>query len=294
MKKDFTVSAKLGGVFSDGAYGNEKCDPLVSITYKDVEALPGNEVVDKDIDDAVDAQDKLNIKLYARLGEAKRRSEQEALERMYADFRWYPVDDRGKKYPSVTTVTNFANPMSFHIGKDKLKGYAARGQVLDLILQKYIETGEWLEPKQIPECLSWLTVMEANDISLEGNLPAFVDKYKLRFKEAHKVVVNHEHEYAGEMDCSTYIEGSPSLYLADLKAFYSSPSDDRTLKAAKQIAAYVRADKENDYEGGMLMPLTGKNKCGFAKMKIFDKEEIEKYFKAFLADRAIFRDRIGI
>lgn len=275
--KEFTVTAELGAVIGTGFYENERIRLTESVTY---------ECENSTESDREKIREEMTKRLYLQIEHQEIISRQKALEKRYADIRWYSVDGNGK-YPSVTSVIDTVNPIEWHVDENKLRGLAARGNVLDTVLQKYIEIGEWLQPGKIPEALKDFNIMKKEGYQIEGDLSGFVEKYAVKFETGHVRVVNHKYKYAGELDCICRLDGSDKLTLADLKGF--NPDKEGKLRVGKQLAAYAKAYEEQEgvqIEQLAVFPIHGGTKQGFSKPLYVN--DIDKAFELFLADRAEF------
>jgi len=302
MKKDITVGAKVGGVFGTGAFENLRVAFDFSVTYKDVEDLPGKQFL-KDLAEAQEANQKAYQELYKQMEFAEEQAKQKAIAKFHKNIRWYDAGN-GLKYPSVTSVIDFANPIEWFVDDLKKRGLAARGMVVDHVLQAFIKdslskkpTGKFIEPEKLPECIRHLAIMKDAGYDIDGfNLPAFVEKFKVKFTAGHRIVVNHKDGYAGQPDCECTFDGGP-VTLADLKCF--NPDAKGKLRTLKQTAAYAMAvpvvytnHPTFIYEKIAIIPIHGKAAQGYSKPVITD--EIEKYFALFLEDRKVFKDTFGI
>lgn len=292
MKKDITIGLKLGGLYSSGEFENERIEPTLTVTYKDVEQLPGDNITDEDIKDAIKVQEKMVTALRKQMRDQEQISRQKRIEKIYNNqIRWGELPD-GRRVPSVTSVIRWGGPEEKQwVSDERFEGLGARGTVGDLVLQKYIETGEWLEPKKIPEARIHLMKMKQLKVEMSGNLPAFVEKYKVKFKQSHFKVANMEHGYVGEPDCLCTFDGG-SLTLADLKWFNPS-AEEQLIKIFVQIAAYWKGSNV-ECDQGAIIPIHGATKQGYSQPVIRDKEALEKYFEIFLSYRQTFKERFNI
>lgn len=288
MKKDITVGATVGGVFGTGAFENLRVNFDFSVTYKDVES-DGFMDFPQDLLSVKEANKKAYQELYRQLEFAEEQAKQKAIAKFHKSIRWYDAGN-GLKYPSVTSVIDFANPIEWFVDDLKKRGLASRGMVVDHVLQEFIKTGKWVEPEKLPECIRHIGIMKDAGYDIDGfNLPAFVEKYKVKFTSGHQKVVNQEHAYAGQPDCECIFTAIDSaLVLPDLKCF--SPDAKSKLRTLKQTAAYAKCGSKATKIG--IIPVHAKTAQGYSKPIITD--EIEKYFALFLEDRKVFKDTFGI
>ena len=126
IKKDFTVGVQLGGVFSSGAFENLKPFFDFSVTYKEVESFPAKQF-EKDLAEAEIAHKKTYECLYKQLEYCEKQANQKAIEKFHKNIRWYETGENGTKYPSVTSIIDFANPIEWHVDEFKKRGLTARG-----------------------------------------------------------------------------------------------------------------------------------------------------------------------
>ena len=289
MKKDFTITADAGGVFSTGEIDNKRIKPVISITYKDVESFPDSNIVDKDISDQAIALQKLYDTVNKLIENEERQTYLKYLQKLRKDIRWTEID--GELYPHVTSILNTINPIDFHMDQDKLNAYAARGNVLDFILQKYVETGEWIDVKDFPETWKHLKQMKVHKLEMSGDLPAWVEKYKPIFKEGHKQVINKKYKYVGEPDIAFgLLNDIPTLF--DLKN-RSNISKMEKVKIFKQMAAYAKADNiGNKIELLCIIIINDTTKRGYSEPVVTTK--IDKYFDLFLSDLYEFKEMFKI
>ena len=280
-KQDITITVSRGGVFSTGAYENEKFYVSYSITRKDMTRL-----MDLDTMDAWCK--KISERLEKQIDYQEKISHQKYIQKLYKDIRFRTNKD-GVQFPSVTSIINAVNPIDWKVTEGHLRGLSARGDIGDIVLQHYIKTKEWKEPKSIPEAFKHLGIMKKEKVEMQGDLPAFVEKFKVKFTGGHREVFNEEHRYAGEPDAFGTISDDTMTTLFDLKWFL--PSGDSAVRVMKQLAAYAKCDGVNVDQIGVI-PINGTNKCGYSKPIITDK--IDLYFDMFLDDRKEFKETFGI
>lgn len=281
-KRDITIGADLGATFSSGAFENLKPKLQFYVTYKNVESLDMAQV-EKDASDAEKANALICETLYRQIELSEKQAHQKYIQKLHEDIS-FRTDSDGNTYPSVTSIINSINPQDFHMSEDELMGYSARGTIGDLVLQHYIETKEWKEPGQIPEAFRHLKIMKAQKVEMQGDLPAFVEKYKVKFTSGHREVFNHKHKYAGEPDAFGIINDDTLTTLFDLKWF--NPNAEGKIRVMKQMAAYAKACEGIDQL--CVIPINGKNQCGYSRPIFADRKKIDLYFKLFLDDRAEF------
>lgn len=290
MKRDIHVGVNLGAVLSSGPYENLRPEFVFDATYKDVEGFPRYDF-ERDLDHAIEAQQKAYEKLYKQIEHVEAQAMQKAIEKFHKDIKWYTDEKTGERWPSVTSVIDFANPIEWFVDKDRLRGLAARGQVVDMVLQQFIKDkgSHWTNPEDIPDAIRHLTIMKDIGVEISGNLPAFVDKFEVKFISGHCNVFNKKDKYGGQPDCICTFGDDQILVIADLKSF--NPDAKGKIRTLKQCAAYAMAH-ETKVDKIAIIPIHGGNQQGYSKPVITD--EIEKYYEMFLADRKVFFDTFGI
>lgn len=124
------------------------------------------------------------------------------IEKQYKNIRFYKKN--GKKYPSVTSIMGWDT--EWKIPSYELNQYAARGTIVDRLLQLFLKENKWFNPQGLTEL--------QNDVNtlLSGNLKLhwedcthikFMEKYGELLgepKEIQKAVFNEELGYAGTPD----------------------------------------------------------------------------------------------
>lgn len=290
MKRDIHVGADLGAVVSSGPYENLRPHFVFDVTYLGVEKFPKEEF-SRDLVDAITAQQVSYEKLYKQIEHVEAQAMQKAIEKFHKDIRWYTDPKTGERWPSVTSVIDFANPIEWFVDKTQLRGLASRGQVVDMVMQKFIEDKgtHWTAPEDIDEAIRHLSIMKDTGVEISGNLPAFVEKFNVKFVSGHCHVVNEKDKYGGEPDVICTFGDDPALVLADLKSF--NPDAKGRMRTMKQCAAYAMAH-ETKVDKIAIIPVHGTNQQGYSKPIITD--EIEKYYGMFLADRKVFFNTFGI
>jgi len=227
MKRDIHVGVNLGAVLSSGPYENLRPEFVFDVKYKDREKFPEEEFKE-DLRYAFIAQQTAYEMLYKQIEHVEAQAMQKAIEKFHKDIKWYTDEKTGERWPSVTSVIDFANPIEWFVDKDRLRGLAARGQVVDMVLQQFIKDkgSHWTNPEDIPDAIRHLTIMRDMKIEISGNLPAFVDKFEVKFVSGHCKVFNTKDKYGGEPDATCTFGDDPTLVLPDLKSFNPDAKND--------------------------------------------------------------------
>lgn len=278
--KEITISDEIGGVFStDSEFDNERHRISMSITYS--RELTEQEIILK--------RELLKKILRDDMATRERQSYLKYLEKVRRDIRWTKID--GELYPSVTSILETVNPTDFFMDGEQLKSYAARGNVLDTILQKFIETGQWFEYKDLPETWADVKEMKRGKLEMSGNLPAWVEKYKPQFIEGHKRICNKQYRYTGTPDVAFgMLDNIPTLF--DLKNRTSINKMEK-VKIFKQMAAYAKGENlGHQIEQLCMIIVNDGTQQGFSKP--VTTTEIDKYFELFLSDLSEFNRKFNL
>lgn len=224
---------------------------------------------------------------------------QQKVAKSYANIRFYDAGN-GQKYPSVTSIINMDE--NFFMPPDELAQYGARGTVIHKQIEIFLATGEWKQPKDIPEvAFQVMTVLKGTlGLSLEDvNFVEFYKEYPFRVIWQEKEVINHEHKYAGRLDLMVIIDSkNPGKWAKIEGVQFDTPTilDIKTsttldkVKGFTQQAAYAKTDDGIKQIG--LIHLTKENVCGYAKPQISTK--IDHYWAIFINQRNKFKERYGV
>lgn len=295
MKRILEITASFTGTISKGAYENEK--PLFAlketIDLQEDEGLQWSDV------DVADRQKQLQEICRNQFRKQEDASLVERIAKEYQNIRFYDISD-SVKYPSVTSIIGWDK--DFHMSKEDLQQHASRGNIIDKQVEIFLSTGEWKEPKDIPEIYPDLVIVKRGGLGLEiGNVDfqAFYEKYPFKVINQQQIVINHEHRYAGRREILCVIEREKKgawekidgvLFdvptLLDIKA---TSSLDKTY-VMKQCTAYAKCDLSIKQIGAI--HLTKNNKCGYARPVI--ESDLNKYWSLFLSDRKNFNKRFGV
>lgn len=224
---------------------------------------------------------------------------QEKVAKSYKNIRFYDAGN-GQKYPSVTSIINMDE--NFFTAPDELAQMAARGTIIHKQVELFLQTGKWVEPKEIPEIAPYVFTLVKGNLGLVVDDVSFVNFYKdypFKVVKQESTVINHMHKYAGRFDILCVIESTNKGKWDKIEGIqFDVPTilDVKTgasLDAAKgliQQSAYAMCDETVKQIG--LIHLTKENVCGFAKPKVTNK--IESYWNIFLNKRQKFSERYGV
>jgi len=308
MKRTIEISASFTGVISTGSYENEKPMYHVKETYEIDDELSDTEENPMELVDSINkALDESYAKRQKQLhdicySQFKRQADVSYTERIakeYQNIRFYDGED-GRKYPSVTSIIGWDK--DFYMSQEELQQHASRGTIIDKQVEIYLSTGEWKEPKHIPEIYPDLVIIKNGTLGLEvGNVdfPAFYKKYPFKVINQQTTSLNHEHRYGGRREIYCMIDSKNKggwekiegcLFdvptLLDLKA---TAQLDKTY-VMKQNTAYAKCDETIKQIGAI--HLKKDNTQGYAKPVI--ETNLNKYWTLFLKDRENFKKRYGV
>ncbi len=230
-------------------------------------------------------QKELHQMCYSRFAEVEKKSAVDKLKAEYAHLRFYEVN--GEQFPSVTSILNW--DVDFFIPQEDLLQYAARGTIVHKQVEVFLKTGEWKDPADVAEIYpEFVTLSKGGlQLSLDGfNFQAFYAKHPFETLSTEERVVNTQERYAGRADIKSNFENK--ITIMDIK---TSATIDKE-KCFKQLAAYAKADGNENVEQLVVIPLNNKTQQGFSKPIITD--EIDKYYQLFLKDRKIFKGRFSV
>lgn len=265
------ITVTYSGTINTGNYANEK--PLFETKEKWSGDLPEGFVELR--------QQLLFDKCYEKFAECERRSLLDLIKKKRKDIRFYEGH-----LPSVTSIINW--DADFYVTPDELLEYAARGTVVHAQCRIYLETGEWLDPKDIPEVYTQMVTLKKGrlKLSLDGyNFRGFKAKNPFDAIQTEKTVFNRELGYAGTQDIK-YKRGNV-IGLADIKT--GSPDK---VKAMKQLSAYAACAGNEDVEELTIIPLNCTTQQGWSKPVI--EEDPKRFLPMFIDDLNAFKERFSL
>lgn len=264
------IVVSYSGKIATGSYENES--PFFS--NKEVWAGPLPEGF------LEERQGVLYDKCYEKFAECERRSLLELIKKKRKDIRFYG------DLPSVTSILNW--DADFYVSPDELVQYAARGTIIHAQCRIYLETGEWRDPKDIPEVYTQMVTLTKGSLklTLDGyNFRSFKSSNPFEHTQLETVVKNIEHGYAGRFDFKYTRNGKVGL--ADIKT-----GTIEKVKCFKQLSAYAACPGNEDVEELMIIPLNQTTQQGWSKAVI--EEDPKRYFPMFLDDLASFKERFSL
>jgi len=219
--------------------------------------------------------------LHSRFQLVENRARTDLIEKQYSYIRFRGKN--GKKYPSVTSILYWDT--LWRIPDDELNQYAARGKIVDKLLERYFETGKWENPLKMPEVKEEVSVLLGGSKGFhweDCTHKRFITSYKnkINIKKQKVVIFNDEHLYSGEIDA-----------IGDYDDVYSVMDFKTGTYDMRQLAAYAVCEK--GIKQLVVLPVgPTDNKSGYMRPVICD--TINEKFKEFLKARAKFKQRFGV
>jgi len=291
MKRTIEIAASFSGKISVGQYENE--NPFFSI--KEIMELEQESFDDEYIKNR---QRQLHDICYKQFQQQAEIASVEKIAKQYQNIRFYDAG-QDRKYPSVTSIIGW--DADFHVTPDELAQYAARGTIIHKQVELFLKTGEWKQPKEIPEIYPELVILKQGNLALsyeDVDFQAFYKEYPFKVVELEKTVFNHDLRYAGRMDIKCVIESVNKgkwekidgvIFDVPTILDVKTGSVDKT-QAMKQQTAYAKSEPDVQQIG--VIPLSKENKCGYSKPVI--ETNLDKYWTLFVRDRENFKKRFGV
>ncbi len=293
MKRQIEISASYTGKISIASYENLAPYFSAKETFE-VEDMP-TPMVDEIIKNRQSELQTICAEQFKRQADL---AYQDKVEKSYQNIRFYDSGN-GIKYPSVTSILSFDE--NFFVSADDLQQAGARGTIIHRQIEIYLKTGEWKEPKSIPEIAYEVMVVSKGSLGLsldDINFVGFLKDYPLTVLELEKTVINHDHKYAGRLDLLCQIDSkNPGKWKSVeglemdkplILDFKTGSSLDKA-RGFSQQAAYAKALEVSQIA---LLHLNKENVCGYSKPVVTQK--VESYFDIFINKRELFRKRFGI
>jgi hypothetical protein len=264
--KEITVG--LSGVIPVAAYENLR--PSFSITVEPIDGQEPEKIIAS-----------LQQYLHAVFEGESNRGKADLIDKQYANVRFYEKD--GKKYPSVTSILYWDK--EWRVTADELQQYASRGNIVEVLVQRFLETGEWIDPMDVPELKEDVSILMSGSLMFTWencSHKAFMKAYgeKIKAEAFQQTVFNDEAMYAGTYDL-----------LGDFDAIRSIMDTKSGAFDMRQLAAYAMCEK--DIKQLVVLPVgPTDNKSGYKRPVICD--TVQKEFAEFLKARAKFKQRFGI
>jgi hypothetical protein len=285
------VASGLSAVLSTGQFQNMRPSFNAEIEMEIDEKTP--------IDPAVKGMQK---RLYGicegMVGEVAEKAKIAKVKAEMANFHWIKLPD-GKEVPSVTAIIG-VNAPPFEVSEEDLNQYASQSLICHGQVAHFIDTGKWVEPKDLESLWADIRVVQLGNLQLElsgWSFPNFLEAFPIRTMKNGHQSFSKKWFYGGTPDFTgipmwskikgyEHVEEIPTLF--DVKRTKSLVSN------AKQMAAYSRMEGYEGIEQLCIVELNAKTKQGFSKPEVITKEKNEGYFQMFMRDRETFRKIYGL
>lgn len=279
MSRTVRISGSVEGVIPTGSYNNLR----PSFAWEE-------EISDCTMSDAEiqERRKQLYEMSFALLKQAEDRAKAERIERESEELRLVANPATGRISPSVTSVINEEIP----INPEDLRQYASAGNCTHGRVRHYIETGKWVDAKDIKSLWIDILVVSRGSLGLScnaGNFPAFLNRYRIIHMRNMGRLFDKDDLYNGEPDfigIPHFKKGSePVATVFDVKR-----TPDK-IKNGIQLSAYCRL---TGYKQGVIVPLNDKTEQGFSRPVVYDKKTLDGYYGIFLEKRKEFKKRFGL
>lgn len=276
------VSSSFNGVISRGPFENSKPGFFAEIEM-DFDSPS------KDVHSSIDKiQKELQKTCYDNFKACEEQAVIERIQKDRLDIRFYTKN--GVQFPSVTSIIGFDADM--FCTAEHLAQYASQSSLCHAQVAHFIETGQWLEAKEVPGTWTDLVIVSKGDLKLETSgwsFPDFLKKYPISQMKNSYSGFNDEHRYAGTPD----FVGIPDFEGAEeIPTLFDVKRTVDKVKNFKQLAAYANMEGYNDIKQICIVPLNNKTQQGFSKPVV--ETRIDQYFEMFLKDREAFKKRFSV
>ena len=274
------IVASYSGKIATGRF--ENCSPFFSLKEVWTGQLDDTEISIR--------QKQLSVLCSDKFNECEQRELVAKIQEDRKDIRFYQVEN--ESYPSVTSVINWDNDFeesTKHISPDDMRQYAARGTIIHAQVSRFLKTGEWVDPKDIPELYLYRIILKKGSLglSMEGyDFRKFYEKYKFDTINTECFVCNKTYRYTGRYDIKGVLDGVVTLF--DIK----TGSSINKANCFKQLSAYAKGAGNEDVAQLVVIPLNNTTKQGFSAPAI--ETDVDKYWPAFQKDREMFKERYGV
>lgn len=267
MSRKITVKSEFSGVVPTASYSNFRPGFSAEETF-DFEGT-------KDELDILisDRQNELHLLCYQNFQMVAEKARIEKVKGDLKNFRFYEKDS--VQYPSVTSFLNYDK--EFFVSDEELKQYAAQGSIIDWEVRNFVETGVWVESKDVPELAAdrWIIKSGKLQLALTGwDFQGFLKKYPItNMKSVKEPVFNEQFRYAGTPDIIGEYNGLPTLV--------SIKRTKNELDNFVQDSCYAKCEGMAHIKQIMVVPLKseqdGGNLCGYGKPSVTT--DIDRYFE---------------
>lgn len=286
MKSKITISGSISGTIATGSFQNLK----PTFTWEEEFVDFGAEMTDL----AIQARRKALYDMsFSLLKEAESKAVIERIQQERADLRFVASPTSGKPLPSVTSIINY--DADWFVSQEDLRQYASQSQIVHAKVAHYINTGKWIEAKELPDLWTDILIVTKGSLKLPletGDFPGFLKKYPVEKMENGYRGFDDKIGYCGEFD----FKGLPNfeekgIILDGKLTVFDIKRTPSKIKDGMQLSAYCNL---TNIKQGIIVPLNDKTQAGFSKPIIYDEEALAGYFKMFLQKRKEFKKRYSI
>lgn len=211
-----------------------------------------------------------------------------AIQKEFKHLRILKCPKCGISHPSVTTVRDF-DSKGFYKTDAELDLAIALGMIQDIKCKNFVQTGKWLEAKEIDSCKPHLVTLKGTPEFTEANsfnFESFLKKYPL------KEMKNGERFF----DCDLEVTGEPDLiatpvgdWADNVPSLLDYKRNVDKLSAFTQMAPYA---KYYGFTQLIAIPVNGDTAQGFSKPTVT--KDVNGYLEVFQDKRRKFRKRYGL
>lgn len=275
------ISASFSGVISRGSYENSRPGFAADLEFEAIEGVNALTLISE-------RQKLLQEVCYQNFKNCEEQAVIERINKERKDIRFYPVN--GVQFPSVTSIIGFGADM--YCTPEDLCQYASQSSICHAQVAEFISTGEWKEPKDVPDTWSDIVIVTKGKLGLQidgWSFPDFLKKYPVKEMKNSEASFNETHKYAGTPD----FIGIPDFEGAEkVPTLFDVKRTVDKVKNFKQLAAYAKMKGYEQIKQICIVPLNNKTKQGFSVPVV--ETRIEQYFGMFLKDREAFKARFGV
>ena len=287
MLRKIRVEASFSGVLPTGSYSNMRPGFLASMEFE--QEFKTEEEAKLAIEGA---QIELQAICFQNFEQEALKAKVLKVQEDLKSFRFYTID--GEKYPSVTSICGYDK--GFFCAEQDLPLYAAQGNLYDKEIRNFVNTGVWVESKDLLECTADRFIIKnrmtenGKTLSLDScKFREFLEKFPIKeLRSIEQPVHSKKHKIAGTPDLIGIYNGLKTL--VSIKRTKSAEDN------FVQEAGYSLCEGMEDIKQFMVVEMKleedGGNKQGFSRPTTT--ELIAKYQELFLRKRQDFFKIYGI
>lgn len=275
------VSAGFSGKIPTGSFQNSAPSFFAEVEFDS--ELKG-EALERDIDAT---QKRLHAIAYQNFHVVAEAAKIEKIKADLKGFRFYKTEYG--EYPSVTTVID--PDYKAFVGEDELAIATAEGNICHARAAHFIQTGEWIDPKKLEGVASDLILLKGRFLDT-WDFPAMLKKHPMAGLKNGRVLVNHQHRYAGTNDgeCMYPLGGEKDAEMVPTILDFKRTADKH--KNFTQMAGYAKCEGMEHIRQMMIIQTNTETQQGYSKPIV--STAIDKYFEVFLEKREAFKINYGL